>query len=63
MRTSEAKDWKKVLKGYIPSKLASFGGRNDIAKFDSGEAVVVSRWLPTMRVRLRTPNTRVKKFL
>jgi DNA helicase HerA-like ATPase len=63
MRTSEAKDWKKVLKGYIPSKLASFGGRNDIAKFDSGEAVVVSRWLPTMRVRLRTPSTRVKKFL
>lgn len=63
MRTSEAKDWKKVLKGYIPTKLASFGGRNDIAKFASGEAVIVSRWLTTARAQLRTPTTRVKKFL
>lgn len=65
MRTSEAKDWKKVLKTYVPEKLATFGGspKKDIAKFESGEAVIVSRWLPTTRARLQVPSVRVKKFL
>lgn len=65
MRISEAKDWKK-LKPYVPPKCSvQFGGdaRRDIARFQSGEALALSRWFNTQRVRLDLPEVPVKKFL
>lgn len=66
MRTSEVKDWKKVIKGYVPPGVkVTFGGspKTDISKFESGEALVVSRWLKPARIRLDLPSVPVKRFL
>jgi len=64
MRISEAKDWKK-MKEYIPPKFpVGFGGvvKRDIRNFESGEALALSRWFDSQRVRLDMPSVPVKKF-
>lgn len=65
MRISEAKDWKK-MKEYIPPKFnVGFGGvkNRDIRNFESGEALALSRWFNSQRIRLDLPGVPVKKFL
>ena len=64
MRISEAKDWKK-MKDYLPPGVpVTFGkGKKGICDFESGECVVLSRWLKPSRVRLDLPPVDVKKFL
>lgn len=65
MRISEAKDWKK-MKEYIPPRFpVGFGGAKkfDIRNFESGEALALSRWFDSQRVRLDLPSVPVRKFL
>lgn len=59
LRTSEFQDWNKRIKRYIPPTLGI--GFEAIRKFDTGEAVVLSRWTPDARVRLLPPRVAVKK--
>ena len=61
LRTSEFQDWNKRIKRYIPPTLGI--GFEAIRKFDTGEAVVLSRWTPDARVRLLPPRVAVKKSI
>jgi len=56
LRISDEGDWKKV-RNYMPEKLnVGFKeGKNDITRFQSGEAVLVSRWTGDRRVQLMKP--------
>ncbi len=66
MRVSELKDWqsiRKQLPDKYPLKFRSKDKR-DIALFQSGEAVVVSRWFDEVsRVQLLLPDVAVHRFL
>lgn len=64
-RVSELADWKRI-KANLPSKFpVDFGSKTkrDIRLFESGEAVIVSRWFETQRGRLNRPTVEVTKFL
>ncbi len=64
LRVTEEKDWKKVRE-YIPKELKiTFGDKkkSDLMLFDSGEAIVVSRWVPTGRYQLNEPVSGLAKF-
>lgn len=56
LRISDEGDWKKV-RGYMPDSLriGFKESKNDITKFKSGEAVLVSRWTGDRRVQLAMP--------
>lgn len=66
-RVTNEGDWKKGVKPYMPTSLKLvFGGNNtkrDFKKFLPGEAVVMSRWFDTQRMRLPLSTTPVKKFI
>jgi hypothetical protein len=65
LRVSEQKDWSNVVKKYMPPRTKVTWYRDDktdLNKFDSGEAVLVSRWFPVERVKLALPKTPVKLF-
>lgn len=66
MRISTQADWK-VIKPYIPDKLKiEFGTddkRYDIRHFADGEALMISRWTGSLRVRLMKPEVGPRKFL
>ena len=65
MRISEVKDWKR-LKEYVPDKMPlkfGSGKKDDIRKFLSGEALLLSRWSPPTRLRLDLPPVGVTRFL
>lgn len=65
MRISAASDWKR-MKQYLPEKFPlNFGSKTkkDVRKFQSGEAVVLSRWFDASRFRLPLPEVAVTKFL
>lgn len=64
LRISDEGDWKKI-KAYIPDNL-NIGfkeGKNDITKFQSGEAVLVSRWTGDRRVQLAMPDVTPRRPL
>lgn len=66
MRTSEVKDWKRVVKEYLPPGVkVTWGGspKTDFQKFNSGEALVISRWVKSGRFQLSKPSVPVKRFL
>ncbi len=58
LRISAEGDWKKI-RAYLPENLSigfkNGDKRNDITKFDSGEAVLVCRWTGDRRVQLALP--------
>jgi DNA helicase HerA-like ATPase len=63
LRTSEQKDWKR-MKEYLPPKFpVSFGGmaKTDIKKFKAGEAILISRWFDTKRIRLPLAETELRR--
>ena len=58
MRISDFGDWKK-LRSYVPAELGvTF---ESLREFESGEAVVLSRWVPNAKVRLLQPTTLLRK--
>jgi DNA helicase HerA-like ATPase len=63
LRISEAKDWQKVVKQYLPPKSNitwyQKAPKTDLNQFDSGEAILVSRWWPVERIRLNLPSVKV----
>lgn len=59
LRTSEFSDWNKRIRKYVPPAMNI--GYEDIRKFKSGEALVLSRWTPDARVQLLRPKVAVKK--
>ena len=55
LRVSEQKDWKNVIRGYLPPTCTVTWHKNDktdLNMFDSGDALLVSRWFPVQRIRL-----------
>ncbi len=63
LRTSEQKDWKR-MKEYLPPKFpVAFGGsaKTDIKKFKAGEAILISRWFDTKRIRLPLAETELRR--
>lgn len=59
LRTTEFQDWSKRISKYVPPALGV--SYNDIRSFDTGEAIVLSRWTPDARVRLLPPRVPVRK--
>ncbi len=55
LRVSEQKDWRNVVRNYLPPKCSVTwykDDKTDLNKFDSGDAILVSRWFPVERVHL-----------
>lgn len=59
LRTSEFSDWNKRIKKYVPTTMGI--NYDDVRKFKSGEAIVLSRWTPDARVRLEPPKVQMRK--
>lgn len=59
LRTSEVTDWNKRIRKYVPPAMGIT--YDDVRKFRSGEAIVLSRWSPDARVQLLRPKVAVLK--
>lgn len=68
LRISENKDWKNVVRQYIPPSMKDCvtwyqeDDKTDINKFDSGDALLISRWFPIQRIHLNRPSVPVRTF-